>query len=107
MEKSFRAVAESRNIELPASYDLMQLAKLVRHYHPDLDMDMIQAMNDLKPDDPDNERTAFLGQPAITDADAAAFPEFAGKVLSACTSICRHSGYDDSQLWDSHSLLYL
>lgn len=80
IDKSLRAVAESRNIELPSGYDLNQLTKLAKKYNAQIEL-------------PDTE-------------EAEVWLEAARKTINQCMAIVRQGNHDDDSIWDSHSLLY-
>lgn len=88
IEKSFRAVAESRNIEIPAGYSLFQLGKLAKNYAPEIDIEIVRAPDDINP------------------SEAADFMRSAKHIFDLCARISHHENINDDSIWDSQTLLY-
>lgn len=93
IENCFRAIAEYKKVELPATYRLVQLARLVTQYHLDIDVDLIRDLA--------NFADGQVPEGGPTPEVAARGLNYAEKVLRISVDFCKDENDWDSSTWNT------
>lgn len=107
IEKSFRAVAEYKAVELPESYDLVQMAKMVIHYQAGINLDLISRLSKLTTDAGSEGEGRFSAESSPAQEEAVRFRDLAEEILKICVELCKDENDLDTLLLTSFPFSYL
>ena len=106
VEKCFRAMAENRSIEMPATYNLIQMRRLFKQYPAELDIELLRKLNDIPDESRNPLESGLLTGPKTAPDEVAGFLDFAKKILEITVEICKDENDWDSSAWNILPFLY-
>jgi HEPN domain-containing protein len=100
VEKCFRAMAEYRTIEIPPTYNLIQMKRLFNQYPAELDMELLRRLNNLSPDSCNPMESGSITKPDPTLEEATRFFDLARKIMEITMEICKDENEWDKSMWN-------